>query len=391
MRSPANVRVPYVENGHRLTSGANPSETKTRRVVYLLGAGATQAAVDLVTTGPRVLTRHIAEQVFLKIRSEDAQELYPLANRISHDNTDIEQIITLLENSNEPTSRDMADSLRRLFRREIREQLGDFSSELEPNLYAALFDLYNVADFDETLAGVISLNYDQIADLAFAHVFGGIHYVASTVSQHSTLSIGGSLPAFVKLHGSFNWRNRFPISVADEGSIAEQDVLWLPPGLGKSKEQYPFDLLWGRAQDLLQCDTLRVIGCSLSQNDMHLVGMIFRAQLLSDQEQRHTIELINYPNACDEIANRYPYLRFSGIMDQSDFVAAVAAETFPDNGPPDEMSELQRERIRSYLQDGRVNIFERWTRMKAEALFISGEDITTDTNTLKGYIDGEWP
>ncbi|MFV2045560.1 MAG: hypothetical protein ACC700_20290, partial [Anaerolineales bacterium] len=203
-----------------------------RRVVYLLGAGATQAAVNIVSSAPKLLTRHITEKVFLKIKDQEAEELYPLANLILHDDTDIEQIITLLEGSYDPTSREMADSLRRLFREEIREQLGDLSSELRPNLYAALFDLYSVEEFEETLIGIISLNYDQIADLAFAKVFGGIYYVANTISEHSSLGIDPSLPAFVKPHGSFNWRNRFPIAVADEDTIDEMDVLWIPPGLG---------------------------------------------------------------------------------------------------------------------------------------------------------------
>ncbi len=195
------------------------------------------------------------------------------------------------------------------------------------------------------------------------------------------------VPPLIKIHGSFNWRNKYPVIMVDEARVTQEDALWIPPGMGKRAEHYPFDLLWGRAYEILNCDILRVVGCSLSANDMHLVSMIFRTQRLSGGGQNYRIELIDYPESCCAIAERYRYLYMDEIMDQPDFVAAIGSELFPDAQDPAHISEMQRRQINEHLQSGRVNIFDRWIRMKAENLYLETGDVATKSGALFKYLE----
>lgn len=362
-----------------------------KKVVYLLGAGATQAAVSVVDSTCQILTRDITQEIVLKIRHEKQESLLPLSNIMLDGDVDIEHLITLLDESHSPRHLKMASDLRQLFWKEIRNRLGRYTLKLTPNLYAALFDMHNVKGFNEELAGVITLNYDQIAEIGFSEVFGGIHYVIHTISDHSILRTDLSLPAFIKLHGSFNWLNQYPITLVDENKVDEGNLLWIPPGLGKTGDLYPFNLLWGHAHELLECDVLRIIGCSLSLNDMHLISMIFRTQMLFEDNANYSIELVNYPSACDLISNRYPYLQIAKITEHDDFLLAIASEIFPEIQSLDPITEIQMSAITDFLNTGKVNIFDRWLRSKAESLLLTTTDISTEKNILSSYIGWEAP
>jgi len=42
----------------------------------------------------------------------------------------------------------------------------------------------------------------------------------------------------------------------------------------------PYVCIWNQTlETLIGCDTLRVVGCSLSQNDFHLIDLLFKAHL----------------------------------------------------------------------------------------------------------------
>lgn len=361
-----------------------------KKIVYLFGAGATQAAVSVVDSSCQILTRDITQEIVLKIRNEEREGLFPLSNIMLDRGVDIEHLISLLDSSHSPKHMKMASDLRRLFWEEIRHRLGRHVTSLSPNLFAALFDMYNVNGFNEELAGVITLNYDQLAEIGFAEVFGGIHYLIQMNSNHSFLRIDPSLPAFIKLHGSFNWLNRYPITLIDEDKVVDEgDLLWIPPGLGKTGDLYPFNLLWGHAHELLECDVLRIIGCSLSINDMHLISMVFRTQILSEDSAKYSIELINYPSACDSISNRFPYLQMLKISEQHDFLLAIASELFTDIRSLGQLSKRHRNSIREYLNPLRVNIFDQWLRFMAERILLSTSDISTEKNILSSYIGWE--
>ena len=62
-------------------------------------------------------------------------------------------------------------------------------------------------------------------------------------------------------------------------SISSSNTLWIPPGVDKKRENYPFNYLWGQAvENLLECDVLRVIGCSLSRNDWGMIPILYTIQ-----------------------------------------------------------------------------------------------------------------
>ena len=106
-------------------------------------------------------------------------------------------------------------------------------------------------------------------------------------------TISGSCP-ILKLHGSFNWKKDYPVIVTNQDNLKERDVFWIPPGLDKKREQYPFNLLWARAKEILKCDILRIIGCSLNRNDMQLISLVFGMQKINSS-RKFKIEIIQRP------------------------------------------------------------------------------------------------
>ncbi|MGC2231337.1 MAG: hypothetical protein WBA09_07520, partial [Candidatus Acidiferrum sp.] len=63
---------------------------------------------------------------------------------------------------------------------------------------------------------------------------------------------------------------------------------------------------WNRALEILiECDTLRVIGCSLSPNDAHLIDLIFKAHL--ERPNAFEIELIDFDQSGEDTQKRYRF------------------------------------------------------------------------------------
>ena len=89
----------------------------------------------------------------------------------------------------------------------------------------------------------------------------------------------GKLP-LLKLHGSFDWymdAEMNKMSIAQNG--AAETMQWIPPRLNKEYFNYPYNIIHGKAYELLaQCDILRVIGCGLNQNDIGLISLLFKTQ-----------------------------------------------------------------------------------------------------------------
>jgi hypothetical protein len=76
----------------------------------------------------------------------------------------------------------------------------------------------------------------------------------------------------------------------------------------------PYNFIWGRAFELLvKCDILRIVGCSLSQNDTGLVDLLFKAHL--ERGKRIDIQPIDFQplNGHHQIMNNYGF--FPGIVD----------------------------------------------------------------------------
>ena len=103
----------------------------------------------------------------------------------------------------------------------------------------------------------------------------------------------------LKLHGSFNW-NRIRI----RGQ--RQTIEIIPLGSSKSYLHSPYSSIWNRALEvLIKCDTLRVIGCSLSQNDVHLIDLLFRAHL--ERQEAFEIEIVASEDTGKSIRENYGF------------------------------------------------------------------------------------
>ena len=252
---------------------------KKKKVLYLIGAGATHSEANLYDDSIKILTSDISEGIRQKIIKNKLKRLSTITNELMGDNVDIEQLITLYETSGIYKYSKIAKDLRKLFREEVLERIEKLPANFTPRLLSSLIDMYNVEDYDEELIGFLTLNYDDFIEAALQNIIGSLYYNVLIVNRHKKLKITNSSVPVLKLHGSFNWKNEFPIKLIMESKIKNSDnVLWIPPGVLKRREQYPFNLLWGKAKELLYCDILRVIGCSLSRNDWELVSLLQTTQ-----------------------------------------------------------------------------------------------------------------
>jgi hypothetical protein len=266
-----------------------------------------------------------------------------------------------------------------VFREEIQDQLKKLGDKFTPKLYPALIDMHEIAGLNEEITGIMTINYEDILDRGAQIVKGSVNYSIKTKAAHSHLKNEQSsgFPV-LKLHGSFNWKNTYPITLIDDDKIVEhEDVLWIPPGVEKNRLKYPFSLLWGRAIEILDCDILRVVGCSLSRNDWQLVSLLYTTQKLSSSRE-YLIELINTRKDCFRIRGDYTYLNccvISDILVVKESIAkslGVAAE------------EIKEEAIEQYLEN--KNIFDLWLRSKGEWLQSKDIPIGTSSQIFENYM-----
>ena len=177
--------------------------------------------------------------------------------------SDVQQVITFLDDDPSLRYRQFADEMRKAFEVVLREKLDRIRDETQDDpleLYKVLIDLYNIKEFPETLQGIITTNYDDYIERAIEQV--NSCPVDFGIRVEPSNDEGGSLQ-LLKLHGSFGWQATWPISRGYYGDA----TLWIPPGIQKAKNAYPFNVLWGLAREMMSCDVLRVIGCRLSPND----------------------------------------------------------------------------------------------------------------------------
>ena len=147
----------------------------------------------------------------------------------------------------------------------------------------------------EQVVGFISLNYDDVLDQAYRQYYGEPNYCFSLDSATSPLQHAPLL----KLHGSFNWS---PARIRGRRRTVEI----IPLGSQKTYLHAPYGFIWNRALEVLAtCDTLRVIGCSLSQNDEHLIDLLFKAHL--ERAEDIEIELVAPEDAGETIRRNYGF------------------------------------------------------------------------------------
>ncbi|HUI29586.1 MAG TPA: hypothetical protein VLX91_05180 [Candidatus Acidoferrales bacterium] len=271
------------------------------KVAYLLGAGATHAEVLNLEEAPSAL--FISNNGLLI--SDVSKRVMKIAQKNSRFKKNVEEVtfregpiniellISLLESNQIPDSDFKVTHLKRLIQKDIRGKLSK-SRRKKFYLHKALLELHSLTSERESLLGIISLNYDNLLDDAYEKIHDKRHNYCLTYEK------GDGIP-LLKLHGSFSWTN-----VSTYGK--PKNISIIPLGINKNYLVPPYNFIWSRAFEILaQCDILRVIGCSLNQNDIGLVDLLFKAHLA--RREAFEIEIIDFQQTGDEIKRRYGFFR----------------------------------------------------------------------------------
>lgn len=273
-----------------------------KKVLYIIGAGATQAEAA-----------HAGHQINLLMKNNDlgfgiSQRVLDKAvkgrRRIRkildiEEEADIEKLITLLAATGTMENIEYAEILRKSYYSEIIKSINEAGILYNPELATALLQMHKNSKFSaiEKLLGVISLNHDNLLQEASQTVHSCINLGFEFTSDDFICNDITQAPFLVQLHGSFSWRRHKSIRIVKIKPDSEYDrsMTWIPPSILKETKDYPFNKLTGLAYELLaDCDILRIVGCSLSQNDWNLISLIFNAQnaQYNDSKTCFKIELI---------------------------------------------------------------------------------------------------
>jgi hypothetical protein len=331
------------------------------KVAYLFGAGATHAEVMNSIDNPSeadrekygLLISHVSNRVMKKANEEIAwlkEHEKVFASKKGSFN--IELLISLFVNNRAPEK--VISSLKELVHEDIKNILAVHQRKFY--LHKALLELHNHPNNVEKLTGIISLNYDTVLDKSF---------VANKITPHYFLSTENKKAVpLLKLHGSFDWVD----GVRIDGKKRPVEII--PIGTNKNYLFPPYNFIWGKAYELLKnCDVLRIIGCSLNQNDLGLIDLLYKAH--SDKNSSIKLKIIDFQpsNGFHSIKNNYGF--FPDIIEPS---------------PPQERTNLKdpeelliADRQMSDYDYG--NPFKIW--LKAKALKIIGEQKIKDTKYLK--------
>jgi len=368
-------------------------EYSPKQVVYLLGAGATQAEVDyqggekvnLLMRDLNGLGEGICSRIIKK-----AKKYKELKIKLGDKNEiDIEKLVSLLANTGIEKYKEVAAEFRRLYYQVILESLAKVEVLEKPELAMGLLDMHRNKHFNEKvekLSGIISLNHDNLFQVASKKIFGGINLGVEFDS--TSFKLEEKAPLVIKLYGSFNWKKALPIRVLElklpsktkeDTSKSQEDILWIPPSILKESKDYPYNKLMGLAYEMLasKCDILRIIGCSLSQNDWNVISLLFNAQYNQHlcRGNCFKIELImNQKNGerikkdCSYFQNIVPI----GYLTDGDF---DVYKTYEDGNLP-KGSELN-------------NPFKYWLKTKVQYHKYRGEiDIDSIDEALKKIMEG---
>ena len=365
----------------------NP-DTSPPRVVYLLGAGATQACVSSVGSPHRILMRDLGEPLNEKLQELVSNDfsadtgLRNLVNSVIDDSTDFEHIITFLDDAPSLRHRQFAEEMRKAFEEVLRERLDRIREETQGdalNLYKVLLDMYNIKQCPESLQGIITINYDDYMEDAIEQVSKVPVDFGIRVDPGSGQRDGVKL---LKLHGSFGWRNTLPISRGSNGDA----TLWIPPGIHKTKQAYPFNVLWGLAREMLSCDVLRVVGCRLGANDWDLISLLFTMRHVNVAD-RPQIEVIDAPQHVQELKEEYPYLELLSIVEVEPIGSRlITGFTGWSPKPFTAFDDGEQQEIIGLAGKDR-NWFEDWLNAKLEYFDMELGDVSTDNGFAKHFLE----
>ena len=296
-----------------------------KRIVYLLGAGATHAEIMNLEQSPDevyrvnfgLLISDVSKRVMIKAHRNRKPWFLKQENIIASKkgSFNIELYISLLESNQAPD--EIITYLKTLVESDIERVLSE-DRKSRCFLHKALLELHALINTDEQLLGLISVNYDILLDEAFKEVTGNDPEYCHT-SEHPKQE------PILKLHGSFNWKN-IPIY----GKIVTIPII--PLGINKNYLIPPYNFIWGRAYELLtQCDILRVIGCSLNQSDVGLIDLLFKVH--NQKRESFEIQIVDFQpkNGHHQIKNNYGF--FPNIVDPRAIEGTLISDELSSDDP----------------------------------------------------------
>ena len=371
----------------------NHSESGGPRVVYLLGAGATQGCIAHVGSHHKLVMSGLAEPIFEELQRV-AEEKYPdhsgitrLVNdlMLPESGYDIEQLITFLEDSPTLAYRAFSSELREVFSSVLIGRLADVEQELgavRSRLYAALVDMHDVEGFNETLGGFLTLNYDVLLEHAIDHhldldVDYGLPLDRDSVPSDRAITV-------LKMHGSLGWSREWPI----KAELSDSPGVWIPPGLRKPKNDYPFNTIWGLARDLLNCDILRIVGCNLGPNDWDLVSLLFSTRYTHSTAAPYRIEVIAEFETVQRIRTLFPYLEVLWLPDLPRVGEQIVGELLGARPRPfAELSGEAQEVVISKARQSIGNPFSYWLTQMGEAMATDLPSLATESRVFEQFVD----
>lgn len=257
-----------------------------KQIVYLLGAGATQAEVDYAGVQGVNLLMHNNERgegISTRVLKRIGRQRKLFIGE--EERVDIEKLISLLAASGVARLSFLAEQMRRFYFREILSSLITSKVLRRPKLARGLLEMHKNDYFKERvehLSGIITTNHDGLLQIAFQQTFNKINLGFPFDSKDFSAADSNGIPTLLQLHGSFTWQFAVPIKVSTLRRTSKylQDTSWIPPTITKESKNYPFNKIAAMAYELLakRCDVLRVIGSSLTQNDWNVISLIFNAQ-----------------------------------------------------------------------------------------------------------------
>jgi hypothetical protein len=367
-------------------------DTPPRRVVYLLGAGATHGAARFGGSAASLVMPGLIDRLLESMREEyvEAFREHPgittLVNDVVDAKTDFEHLLTFLEDTPSHRYRAFAARLKTVFSKVLRTTLEDVRQELGDNhslLYAVLVDMHDVEQSGESLAGILTLNYDSFLEHAIERTLDRDVDYHVTVDVPSDREAGRPIPV-LKLHGSFSWRHTWPIEVAE----AIESALWVPPGIRKAKGDYPFNAIWGAARELLDCDVLRIIGCNLGPNDWDLVSLLFTTMHGRESTGPYEIEIVGRPQTASRIADEFPYLNVKSLFELPEVGPQFIAEAL--GSEPVDFATLDESEQRRAVENAGskiANPFEHWLRIKGELMHRDLPSIETQSGIFTRFVE----
>jgi hypothetical protein len=360
-----------------------------QQVVYLLGAGATQGCISHAGGRQNLLMSGLADPISEELR-HNISGAHPGVERLINDvvtsdspGLAFEQLITFLEDCPTRVYRNFSNLVRDAFSSVLRGRLDQAVEELGPDcsrLYAALVDMHEVSGFGESLSGFLTLNYDVFLEQALVnHLKFGVDYgvasIAPSSSDRRTVKV-------LKMHGSFGWSEEWPI----RAELNHSSEFWIPPGIRKPKNDYPFNAIWGSARELLACDVLRIIGCNLGPNDWDLVSLLFSTRHTHATAQPYRIEVISGHETARRIRESFPYLEVQWLPELPVVGEQIVSESLGLGPMPfSTLSEEQQQQVVRTL--GTIsNPFHYWLTQMGEAMTRDLASLFTTSGVFEEFV-----